>query len=108
MEKGKSIKKFSAAELEKRRARGESRTDLARVRAKTAKELNRDIAGDPDFKDVPKNWYKNAEAVTPTTKKLLSLRLDADVVDWFKQRGPGYQTRINAVLRTFMQQKKRA
>ena len=108
MEKGKSIKKFSAAELEKRRARGESRTDLARVRAKTAKELNRDIASDPDFKDVPKNWYKNAEAVTPTTKKLLSLRLDADVVDWFKQRGPGYQTRINAVLRTFMQQKKRA
>jgi uncharacterized protein (DUF4415 family) len=108
MTKGKSISKFSAAELEKRRGRGESRTDLARVRVKTAKELDRDIASDPDFKDVPKDWYKNAEAVTSTPKKLLSLRLDSDVVDWFKQRGPGYQTRINAVLRTFMQQKKRA
>jgi uncharacterized protein (DUF4415 family) len=108
MTKGKNIKRFSAAELEKRRALGESRTDLARVRAKTAKELDRDIASDPDFKDVPKDWYKNAEAVTPTPKKLLSLRIDADVVDWFKQRGPGYQSRINAVLRTFMQQKKRA
>jgi uncharacterized protein (DUF4415 family) len=108
MTRGKGISKFSAAELEKRRARGESRTDLARVRAKTAKELDRDIASDPDFKDVPKDWYKNAEAVTSTPKKLLSLRLDSDVVDWFKQRGPGYQTRINAVLRTFMQQKKRA
>jgi uncharacterized protein (DUF4415 family) len=107
MEKGKSIKKFSAAELEKRRARGESRTDLARVRAKTEAELERDIASDPDFKDVPRDWYKNAEAV-PTQKKLLSLRLDSDVVDWFKQRGPGYQSRMNAVLRTFMQQKERA
>jgi uncharacterized protein (DUF4415 family) len=108
MTRGKGISKFSAAELEKRRARGESRTDLARVRAKTAKELDRDIASDPDFKDVPKDWYKNAEAVTSTPKKLLSLRLDSDVVLWFKQRGPGYQTRINAVLRTYMQQKKRA
>ena len=37
----------------------------------------------------------------PVPKKLLSLRLDADVVEWFRQQGPGYQTRINAVLRTF-------
>jgi hypothetical protein len=42
--KGKSIKKFSAAKLEKRRARGESHTDLARVRAKIEEELERDIA----------------------------------------------------------------
>jgi uncharacterized protein (DUF4415 family) len=108
MAKGKNIKRFSAAEIEERLARGEDRSDWARVRAKTEEELERDIASDPDWKDVPRDWYKNAEAVTPTTKKLLSLRLDADVVDWFKQRGPGYQTRINAVLRTFMQQKKRA
>jgi uncharacterized protein (DUF4415 family) len=40
----------------------------------------------------------------PTPKKLLSLRLDSDVVDWFKQQGPGYQARINAVLRAFVQQ----
>jgi uncharacterized protein (DUF4415 family) len=73
-----------------------------------AKELERDIASDPDFKDVPRDWYKDAEAVMPIQKKLLSLRLDADVVDWFKQRGPGYQTRMNAVLRAFIQQKKRA
>ena len=40
----------------------------------------------------------------PTPKKLLSLRIDNDVLDWFKQQGPGYQTRINAVLRAFVQQ----
>jgi hypothetical protein len=50
MTKGKGIKRFSAAELEKRRERGKSRTDLARVRAKTEEELERDIASDPDWK----------------------------------------------------------
>ncbi|WP_280951547.1 BrnA antitoxin family protein [Methylocella silvestris] len=40
----------------------------------------------------------------------MSLRLDADIVDWFKERGPGYQTRMNAVLRAFIERagKKRA
>jgi uncharacterized protein (DUF4415 family) len=104
MAKGKGIRRFSETELEERRARGESRTDLARVRAKTAEELERDIARDPDFSGVPEDWYKRAEAVMPTPKKLLSLRLDGDVVDWFKKQGPGYQTRINAVLRVFVQQ----
>jgi uncharacterized protein (DUF4415 family) len=98
-----SIKRHSAAELARRRARGESRTDLARVRAKTAAELERDIADDPDFRDVPKDWVAPAEAVMPTPKRLLSLRIDDDIVEWFKLQGPGYQTRINAALRSFMQ-----
>lgn len=102
MAKEKGIRRFSEADLEERRARGESRTDLARVRTKTAEELERDIASDPDFSGVPEDWYKSAEAVMPTPKKLLSLRLDSDIVDWFRQQGPGYQTRINAVLRAFV------
>jgi len=36
-------------------------------------------------------------------KAAVSLRLDADVLDWFKARGAGYQTRINAVLRAYME-----
>jgi uncharacterized protein (DUF4415 family) len=43
----------------------------------------------------------------PTPKQALSLRLDADIVDWFKQQGPGYQTRMNAVPRAFVQQAKK-
>jgi len=38
---------------------------------------------------------------TATSKTSISLRVDADVLDWFKAQGPGYQTRINAVLRAF-------
>jgi uncharacterized protein (DUF4415 family) len=103
MKKDENIRSYSAAELREMRARGEDRTDLARVRAKTEEELERDIASDPDWKDVPANWYENAELVMPVAKKLISVRLDADVIDWFKAQGPGYQTRINAVLRVFMQ-----
>jgi uncharacterized protein (DUF4415 family) len=86
MEKEKGIGRFSETELEERRARGESRTDLARVQAKTAEELERDIANDSDFSGVPEDWHKRAEAVMPTPKKLLSLRLDSDVVDWSRSK----------------------
>jgi uncharacterized protein (DUF4415 family) len=36
-------------------------------------------------------------------KVLLSLRIDADVIDWFRQQGPGYQSRMNALLRAYME-----
>jgi hypothetical protein len=41
----------------------------------------------------------------PEPKKAVSLRIDKDVLEWYKTRGPGYQTRINAVLRMYMQAK---
>jgi uncharacterized protein (DUF4415 family) len=100
-----NIKKFSPADLQARRARGESRTDFVRVKAKSNEELERDIASDPDFSDIPETWYETAEAVVPTPKKLLSLRIDNEVIDWFKEQGPGYQTRMNAVLREFVAHK---
>lgn len=110
MGKSENIKRFSAAELRNRHARGESQTDLALLRAKSEQDIEREIASDPDFRDQPQDWVAYAEAVMPTPKKLVSLRIDNDVLDWFKQPGPGYQTRINAVLKAFMEQagKKRA
>lgn len=104
MQKDDTIKRFSATQLAERRARNESRTDLARLRAKSEADIGRDIAGDPEFRDQPADWLAQAEAVMPTPKKLLSLRIDNDILDWFKRQGPGYQTRINAVLRAFVQQ----
>ena len=104
MMKHSRIVRFSATELQGQRARGESRSDFARVQAKSEEELERDIASDPDFRDQPRDWHTAAEAVMPVPKKLMSLRLDADVLEWFRQQGPGYQTRINAVLRAFIRQ----
>ncbi len=104
MANGNDIRRFSKEELEARRGERTTKTDLAAVRAKSEAELERDIAGDPDFRDVPPDWHLAAEAVMPTAKRLLSLRLDAEVIDWFRQQGPGYQTRMNAVLRAFVDQ----
>lgn len=104
MENADGTVRYSDTELRANVARGEDRTDLARVKAKTEAELEQDIASDPDFANVPNDWYLQAEAIMPASKRLLSLRLDTDVLDWFKQQGPGYQTRINAVLRAFVQQ----
>jgi uncharacterized protein (DUF4415 family) len=95
-------KKYSTADLQQA-ARRESRTDMARLRHMTEAELEDSIATDADWNDIPRDWHLKAEAVMPVPKKLLSLRLDADVIEWFRQQGTGYQTRMNAVLRSFME-----
>jgi uncharacterized protein (DUF4415 family) len=80
-----------------------SRTDWARVDALTDEEIERAVAEDPD---APPFWtaedWKNARVVWPQGKAPVTLRLDQDIIAWFKHQGRGYQTRINAVLRAFV------
>lgn len=47
-------------------------------------------------------FLKNAELNIPR-KQIVTIRLDADVLDWFKKQGKGYQTRINKLLRSYME-----
>lgn len=94
--------KHSVADLEKR-SRRESKTDMARLRQMTEAELEEKIATDTDWNSVPADWHLKAEAMMQRPKKLLSLRVDADVLEWFRNQGSGYQTRMNAVLRSFME-----
>jgi uncharacterized protein (DUF4415 family) len=102
VQSGEDIRRYTAEQLRARRARGESQTDGAAVHAETEAELEADIASDPDWADIPADWYRNAVLVT-SAKRLLSLRINTDIVDWFREQGPGYQTRMNAVLRAYMQ-----
>ena len=63
---------------------------------------------DIDFSDIPaldSAIFANAALRLPRRKKSLSIRLDPDVLEWFKHQGKGYQTRINAVLRMYMEAK---
>ena len=63
---------------------------------------------DIDFSDIPpldKAFFAGAALRLPRRKKSLSIRLDPDVLEWFKHQGKGYQTRINAVLRMYMETK---
>jgi uncharacterized protein (DUF4415 family) len=87
--------------------RRKSETDWARVDALTDEEIDASIANDPDweeFKDV--DWSK-AVLVIPPKKKAISIRVDEDVLDYFKKQGAGYQRRMNAVLRSYIQQKRK-
>lgn len=63
---------------------------------------NRDI----DYSEIPElkaDFFKNATLILPEAKALVTLRLDQDVLKWFKKQGKGYQTRINALLRAYME-----
>ena len=73
-----------------------SRTDWKRVDAMTD--------DDTDTSDIPpldKSFFTNAKLRMPQSKATVTIRLDRDILNWFKSFGKGYQTRINAVLRTY-------
>jgi len=61
----------------------------------------------PELSGLPSDFWDSAELVEPVRKQAISLRIDEDVVDWFRQRGPGYQSRMNAVLRSYMNARSR-
>jgi uncharacterized protein (DUF4415 family) len=58
-----------------------------------------------DYSDIPpldKSFFTKATEVWPPAKQQLTIRLDADVLNWLKAHGRGYQTRINRILRAAM------
>lgn len=71
----------------------------------TAKEIAQLSDEDIDTSDIPElgNWFwDHAKVVVPAgAKKQITLRVDPDLLSWFKSKGRGYQTHINAVLRSY-------
>ena len=100
---GGTIRRYTADELRRMAERGESRTDIARLQAMSDQEVERAIANDPDWEGVPDDWSERAEAVMPRPKVPVSIRLDADVVERYRAMGRGWQTRINAILRAYLE-----
>jgi uncharacterized protein (DUF4415 family) len=58
----------------------------------------------PELADLPGDFWSEAVVVEPVPKRAISLRVDEDVLAWFKSAGPRYQSRMNAVLRSYMTQ----
>jgi uncharacterized protein (DUF4415 family) len=85
-----------------RPARG--RADLSRLRRVTERQIR--ATSPPELADLPGDFWADASVVEPAVKQPISLRVDADVLDWFKSQGPRYQSRINAVLRSYMVQRR--
>lgn len=84
-----------------------SATDIARIAAMRDSEIIVDDdapAWTPEMfaRAIIKHGLK-----PPPTKTLLSLRIDTDVVEWFRAQGKGYQSRMNALLRAYMEAHRR-
>lgn len=81
-------------------------TDWARVDALTDREIEAAVAEDADAAPLlDEAFWKGAELVMPAGRKeRVTLRLDEEVLDYFRGAGRGYQTRINAVLRAYVRQ----
>ena len=79
------------------------RADLGRLQRMTEREIKRTSPAElADLADLPDDFWSKADVVIPV-KQAVSLRVDQDVLEWFREQGPGYQTKINALLRAFME-----
>jgi uncharacterized protein (DUF4415 family) len=80
---------------------GEVRTNWKRLRSLTDAQIRAGIRKDPDIDSTDEVFWAKAKVVMPRSKKTVTMRLDADLLEWFRGN-PGYQTRINAILRAYM------
>jgi len=89
--------------------RQKGRTDWARLRSMTDEEVERGAAEDADNPGWTRDELAAARLVLPSSggKVPVSIRLDAEVLDYFKGAGRGYQSRINAVLRAYVRSRTR-
>ena len=78
-------------------------TDWERLERLTDEDIAKAVVEDPE---APPLWtaedWANAKIVLPPAKQPVTIRLDGDVIEWFKEQGGGYQTRINAVLKAYV------
>jgi len=102
MPKKERIARYLADEL----ATMKSETDWGKVDAMTPDMVER--AADAEDGPLPDGWEQTITLGVPEPKKDVHIRLDPDLVRWFKAHGPGYQTRINAALRAFVQARQRS
>ena len=92
-----------------KKAKGKTRRTTSRSRSKGATDFKRLRAlrdSEIDFSDIPKlgkSFWATAKLTLPEPKDRLTIRVNHDVVQWLKKQGKGYQTRINAILRSYME-----
>lgn len=93
------IVRYTAEEIDEKLRRGESQTDWARVDALTEEELEASI----DFEEEGEIDWDKVYVEMPQLKKQMTIRFDEDVIEWFRAQGAGYQTRMNQVLRSYVE-----
>jgi uncharacterized protein (DUF4415 family) len=105
MQKKEHIVRYTAEQIAAMIADGEDKTDWKRVRAMPQEEIER--LADEEDGPLPEGWEETIILGLPPRKKDIHIRLDSDILDWFQRQGRGYQTRINAVLRAFVDSRRK-
>lgn len=79
------------------------KTDWSRVDARSDTDIQKAMQDDPDGAGLTDFDWSTAHVINPQPKKMISIRLDEDILAFFKKNGSGYQKRINAVLKSYIQ-----
>jgi uncharacterized protein (DUF4415 family) len=79
----------------------QGRAKLAQLRRVSEAEIER--TSPDELRNLPRDFWNDAAPVLPSAKVPISLRVDADVLEFFREAGPRYQSRMNAVLRSYME-----
>ena len=105
MQSSERIVRFTADELEAMRRRGEGQTDFAYLDALTEEQLGASI----DHEEEGEFDWSTARPGLPDLPGLepITLNVDRKVADWFRAQGDDYRTRMNAVLRAYVEAQKR-
>ena len=104
MAKKERITTYTDNELRAMQENGESQSNWAEAFAMTDSAIEAAIAGDPDETGMVVDW-STASVELPQPKAVLNMRVDQDIMEFFRNQGKGYQTKINAVLRTYVDQR---
>jgi len=87
-----------------REVKGE--TDWAALDAMTEAEIEQRASEDMAELRIDPDWMDHATVIAPHAKERITVRLDHDILNWLKAQGRGYQTRINAILRAYVETQK--
>jgi len=106
MRKKSDTVRYTAKQIETKIARGDDRTNWRKANAVTGKRLEASIRADVDDVQGEPDWTQAVLGI-PAPKDHIKIRVDHDVLEWFKANGRGYQTLMNNVLRAFVQSRQR-
>jgi uncharacterized protein (DUF4415 family) len=105
MKKKTNTVRYTENQIKAKIARGEDRTNWRKANAVTGKKLEASMKSDPDELTGEPDWTQ-AVAGLPAPKDHINIRIDHDVLQWFKSHGKGYQTLMNNVLRAFVKSRR--
>ena len=102
MRKKSDTVRYTAKQINARIARGEDRTNWDKIDAATDSKLEASIRADVDDVRGEPDWTQAIVGI-PAPKDHINIRIDHDVLQWFRSNGKGYQTLMNNVLRACVQ-----